>query len=458
MATLRRLAVVVLLGFALAGCQKNSPAPPPPPTTPGGGGTTGETITGRERIGWDQQASSPSELATFKYAIYLDGGRADMADVTCSDTSGSDGFTCSGRLPTMTSGAHTLELATYITSSGGVVESARSGALRVTVQASTAASSASAAYTAGPAGVTRDGTALAVERLAEGLIDPVDLAVAPDGRVFVAERSGQVRIAVAGRADAAAVSAVDVDGGELVALALDAAFARTHFVYALYAAPTRDGRTYRVSRLREVNGTLGERAVLLNAIAPATVPAAAVLRVSPDGRLIVGIGNASAARAPFEGKLLRFTADGSTPPDQNGTPAIAGGLEQPRSAAWDPARTAVWTLDRGAGGEILASVVLAAGQPAQIGTVVRIPEPGATSVAMYEGSSLTGFEQNLLLASPEGKYILRLRPLGAGRSRAFASERLLEDRVGPVRLVAASPDGSIYFTTADALGRIVLQR
>ena len=45
-----------------------------------------------------------------------------------------DGFACSARLPTLTAGAHTLELASFITD-GSVLESARSAALSVTVVA-----------------------------------------------------------------------------------------------------------------------------------------------------------------------------------------------------------------------------------------------------------------------------------------------------------------------------------
>jgi glucose/arabinose dehydrogenase len=458
MALPRRLALVVAALLAVAGCGGSSSAPPPP-STPPGGGSPGDTITGRERIGWDQAASGASELTTFKYAIYLDGNRSEMADVTCADTSGSAGFPCSGKLPAMTAGAHTLEIATFITASGGgTMESAKSATLRVTVQAALAENVPATAWAAGPAGVTRDGTALAVERLAEGLVDPVDLAVAPDGRVFVAERSGRVHILEGAAGDGSRATAVDVEGGELVAIALDTAFARTHAVYALYAAATADGRTYRLSRAREVNGTLGERAVLLNDIAPATDPAAALLRVSSDGRVIVGIGNATAASTRFEGKLLRVAADGTTPPDQNGTPVLAGGLEEPRAAAWDAGRSALWTLDRRIGGYVLTSVVLAPGEPARVGSSVQIGEPGAASVTVTGGSQLPNFDKNVLLASPEGRYILRLRPLETGRAREFAAERLLQDRVGAVRLVAAAPDGSVYFTTADALGRIVLQR
>ena len=57
-----RLSLPILLAGSLAigGCGGSS--------NPDSGGS--QSIRGNERIGWDQQAASPSELASFRYAIY----------------------------------------------------------------------------------------------------------------------------------------------------------------------------------------------------------------------------------------------------------------------------------------------------------------------------------------------------------------------------------------------------
>ena len=447
----RRLACIVLLGIVAGGCQKKTTPPAP---SPGDGGSQGGTITGQERIGWDQLASDATELGTFRYAIYVDGNRSEVADVTCGAGASAVAFSCNGKLPTMSSGAHTLELATFIVS-GGVLESAKSQSIRVTVQASTAGDTSNAvAWDSGPAGVTADGMALAIQRIAGGLIDPVDLSVAPDGRVFVAERGGRIH---AVRADGGATSGVaDVEGGELVSVALDAGFARTHFVYTLYAAASRDGSGYHLARYREIDGVLGERAVLMNAIGAASAPPAASLRATPDGRLLIALGSSSASSSSsFEGKLLRVEADATTPREQNGTPVIAGGLEQPVSAAWDRARSSAWIVNRGARAAVLSSVVISPSQLPRPGINYRLPESGVESVAVHNGGRLAGFANDLLLASTDGRHILRLRLPQDGRSRQVTTEPLLQDLVGPIRLVAAAPDGTIYFATPDALGRIV---
>jgi glucose/arabinose dehydrogenase len=75
-------------------------------------------------------------------------------------------------------------------------------------------------------------------------------------------------------------------------------------------------------------------------------------------------------------------------------------------------------------------------------------------VAFYRGELLPAFRGDLLVAADEG-HILRLRFDGGRRGRITSSERLLQDRVGPVRVVGIGPGGEIYFCTADALGRLV---
>ena len=123
----------ILVAVGSIGCGGN--APQPPIVTPPAGG---ETINGSERIGWDQRAGDPVELAAIRYAVYVDGTRTELANVTCATTAAAVGYPCSARLPAMSAGNHTLEIASFV-QDGGTLESARSAALRVTVtNASTA--------------------------------------------------------------------------------------------------------------------------------------------------------------------------------------------------------------------------------------------------------------------------------------------------------------------------------
>ncbi len=341
-------AVVAALGATTA-CGGSTP--PPSTSDPP---ASGERISGNERLGWNQSAADASQLATFGYVAYVDGNRVELAGVSCSGSSSP--FACSSRMPAMTPGAHTIELASFTADAGTVTESGRSAALRVTVTGATAGPSSP---TLAPTTLltTTDGAELRLDVLSEELTAPTALAIAPDGRVFVAEREGRVRVFRNGAFDPLPAVVIDevamtsaLDGG-LLALALDAQFERTRFVYALYTvAGPGETRRFRLVRYREVDGRLGERVVLLERIPAAARPAAS-LGVGPDGRLYVAFDagadtGRTAALASFSGKILRLNTDGTTPRDQpSGIPVFATDFQSPRGLDWHPASGALWAAD-----------------------------------------------------------------------------------------------------------------
>ena len=167
-------------------------APEPPETPPGGN----EMVTGSERLGWTQAAPSQTELATFRYAVYVDGSRSELTGTSCQPSQAATVFQCSAPLPAMSAGPHTIELAAFITD-GGVLESPRSAPIQVTQTALAAAPAAGPASTwpERMALATTDGLQLQLTRIATGMTNPVDMAFAPDGRLFIAEETGRVRAA-----------------------------------------------------------------------------------------------------------------------------------------------------------------------------------------------------------------------------------------------------------------------
>ena len=90
----------------------------------------------------------------------------------------------------------------------------------------------------------------AEQQVATQLDSPVGMAVAPDGRVFVAQQGGDLRVVendalVAAPFVAVPTTANDEEG--LLGVAVDPAFASNHFVYVFYTvtAPTRHNRIVR---------------------------------------------------------------------------------------------------------------------------------------------------------------------------------------------------------------------
>jgi quinoprotein glucose dehydrogenase len=456
---------IAIGAMTLTACG-STPAPPAPPVVDPG---ASQTITGTERIGWEQQARDAVELATIRYAIYVDGTRTEIEGASCTAIAGSASFSCTGRLPALTAGAHALQIASFV-NDGGVLESAKSAALRVTVVPATAPAPAAAPFTA-TAFVTKDGVRMRAEPLVDGVVAPTDLAFAPNGRLFVAEHAGTVRVIRDGRLrQEPAIALADMFGRDvrLLALAFDPQFERTRSVFVIVSAPTRSGEpAFSLARLREVSDTLGDAVVLLDGIRASSRPSAA-LRFGPDGKLYAAFDDGGDARrrgdaASLNAKLLRLEPDGTTPHDQAGsTPVYAEGAGSPAGLAWDRSASALWIADRvDAGSSQLRAIVPQPGAPA---TEQRGMARGAyalptatppSALAFYRGDLFPAFKDSLLVASEDGRHLLRVRFDGARTMRPIATERLLQDIAGGLRAVAVGPDGAIYFGTSRTIGRIV---
>jgi glucose/arabinose dehydrogenase len=437
---------VLLIALAMASCEDRTPPPAPSPS-PGGG----ETITGRERLGWDQRADSSADLATFGYAVYVDGARAEVAEVVCAVTAGDAGFACTGRLPAMSAGAHTLELAVFRQAQPGI-ESPRSGALRVTVTGSLPDAAGETAWTTGEAGSTADGVALVVERLAAGLDRPTDAAFDAAGRLFISERGGTIRIFDTDRLvprPALAMDDVTADGG-LLSIAVAPDFSETRHVFTLSTAPSRQGPVFRLARYRELRGILAQRAILFET--PAPPGPAGALRFGPDAKLYVALGPASTDDpSSYLGKVLRLNADGTAPRDrQSALPIFADGVAAPHALAWHADGQLLWIADGDGRDEWVTGI--AGADAAAPRASWAIPD-GVSALATYDDERVPAFRGNVFLASPAARQLLRLR-LDREPLRVAGHEALLTDRAGPIRIVLAGPDGALYFCTDSELGRL----
>ena len=423
----------------------------------------GETITGAERIGWDQPASDAVDLSTFRYAMYVDGTRTELAGVTCAPSTGPARFACTARLPALTPGAHALQIASFVVD-GSTLESARSAALNVTVAPLTASATPPPQAAAGLVRA-RDAESMRVETLLDRVDDPVDLAFAPDGRLFVAERSAVVRVLAPGAAGNEPVTSrvAAAPRGTLLALTIDPQFARTHFVYVLLAAPADDGGwRSSIARLREVAGTLADATVILDGIRLSAAPAGA-LRFGPDALLYAAFDGGDDPRlagdpASFNGKVLRLNADGTTPRDQpGGTPVVASDLASPVGVAW--LGHAMWIADRRSDGASRLRTIAGVrpGSDRSHAPTGAIVGRAATAYTLPTGIVATALAATgdgaLLVSSSGGAGLLRVR-IDYGTQAPIAIERLLADGAD-VRAAALAADGTIAFATAGAIRRLV---
>src|SRR5512138_467061 len=347
--------VVALLAGSCGGNGSPTPSSSPAPQSPSTGGSSSSsatTVTGTEKVGWDQPADSASQLSGFQYIGYVDDVPDVLKNVVCATTSAAGAFACTASLPIMTAGAHRLELATQETG-GAQRTSARSPVLLLNV----APKSALLATTQLARTFTSfDGIQLTAETLATGLSAPSSLAGAADGRLFIANRDGMVVVWQNGRIlPAPALRLADVaqtsDVG-LIGLALDPEFASNGQAFAAYTARNDDGSfVHRVLRLREANGVFGQAVPILEdrtLSAPSRPPR---VRVAADHTVYVSLPAADQATADsyasYAGKILRINADGTTPRDNQGaTPVISAGEATVGGFDWHPATGRLWVAGR----------------------------------------------------------------------------------------------------------------
>jgi len=321
---------------------------------------------------------------------------------------------------------------------------------------------------------TRDGVRFRVETVLSGLEIPWSMHFAPDGRLFVTERPGRVRIVTLGGSSEQALSLDDVyTVGEagLLGLALDPDFAQNRFVYIYYSSPVRSGAVNRIVRYREVNSRLGERVVLLDNIPAAQNHDGGRLRFGPDGLLYATAGDAGDANlaqdvASLAGKILRLNRDGTVPRDNRfSSPVYTYGHRNPQGLDWHPASGDLWAVEHGNSGNDEVNAIRAGlnfGWPRIEGSATMPnmeapvtfynPAIAPSGASFYRGPRFPQFANNLFVATLRGTHLLRLTVDTSAR-RVTAQERLLEGTFGRLRDVVSGPDGNLYFSTNNRDGR-----
>ena len=161
--------------------------------------------------------------------------------------------------------------------------------------------------------------------VASALANPTAMAMAPDGRIFICQQNGALRVVKNGALLANPFITLTVNStGErgLLGVAFDPDFLSNGFVYVYYTAPTPAIHN-RISRLT-ANGdvaTPGSEVVLMDLEnLSSTNHNGGAIHFGRDGKLYVAVGeNAvpsnSQTLANRLGKMLRINSDGTIPAD-----------------------------------------------------------------------------------------------------------------------------------------------
>lgn len=332
--------------------------------------------------------------------------------------------------------------------------------------------------------------------LADDLFQPTALECAPDGRIFIGELSGDVRVWINGSLLPQPVIEIETFAvqGEfgLFGLALDPDFASNGWLYASYITTEPRGRVSRVTVVGNSASPASEVVIWEN-FQPAYIAQngshhGGALAFGPDGHLYIGTGDqlpsgGAQSLAHENGKILRLEPDGSIPADN---PFV--GLTGAREAIWatglrnafrldfDALTGEMWIgdvggntsssweeLERGAAGANF-------GWPDQDGPVCHVSdcsaltfpafayrhddsELGGTSEpqgcivagAVYRGSAFPlAYQGNVFFADYANGWIRRAVPDIAGNITAV-HEFMAAPSAGSVVDLAVGVDGALYY-------------
>jgi glucose/arabinose dehydrogenase len=202
-----------------------------------------------------------------------------------------------------------------------------------------------------------------VQLIAAGLQAPWAMDLAADGRLFVTERAGRVRVVQLGQGGGlrpdpwATLPASTVRDGEkgLLGIALDPDFARAPFVYIYYSYALPNGATRnKLVRMRDQSGRGAEETILLDDIPGNANHDGGRIKFGPDGKLYITTGDAeNGANAQnassLAGKILRINKDGSIPADNPtaGSAVWSMGHRNVQGIAWHPDSGGLYETEHG---------------------------------------------------------------------------------------------------------------
>ncbi|HEX7087196.1 MAG TPA: PQQ-dependent sugar dehydrogenase [Vicinamibacterales bacterium] len=321
--------------------------------------------------------------------------------------------------------------------------------------------------------VAADGTRFGVQTLVTGLRIPWALAFTPDGRLFITERPGRVRVYRDGQLlpePALTLSDVFTTGESgVMGLAVHPQFATNRYVYLTYTATTTRGPVARLMRFRELNDRLAEGVVLLDDVPAANIHNGSRVRFGPDGFLYVTFGDVATPSlaqdvASLNGKILRLTDDGRNVPDNPfPMPVFSYGHRNPQGIDWHPVTRELWetehgqtnndeinVIDRGAnyGWPVIEADETRPGM--RTSATFFVPAVAPSGASFYTGTRFPSFRNQLFVATLRGMALLRVTI--EGRS-VRTVERLVENRYGRLRDVITGPDGFLYVCTSNRDGR-----
>ena len=321
----------------------------------------------------------------------------------------------------------------------------------------------------------------------DGLRNTWDVAFAPDGRMFVTERVGNLLVyqsAAPGAAQLAndAITGIHASGeAGLMSVELDPAFASNQFLYVCASRDDEGQWRNQVLRYKVVgNAIVFDGFVIRRGMFAASNHDGCRIRFGPDGKLWVTMGDAGNTRNPqdpnaLNGKVLRVNSDGSIPTDNPILPGATArtavytwGNRNPQGLTFEPGTGRVFEVEHGDDTQDEVNILVSGGNygyPIYRGPVNKpgYLDPawssGSVTLATSGGEFLAGAEwgawQGSLVVATLKESDLRRFELFDGTARQ--ADLLFDNVWGRLRTPRLGPDGALYLTTDNGTGDKVVR-
>jgi len=321
-----------------------------------------------------------------------------------------------------------------------------------------------------------------------GLAVPWDLAFAPDGRMFVTERVGNVLIYASAEpgapqlANVFPVPNINATGeAGLMSIELDPGFASNTLLYV--CASVTDGGQWLNQVLRyRMNGNtpVFDGYVIRTGMRANSNHDGCRIRFGPDGKLWVTMGDAgdlANGQNPnvLNGKVLRVNGDGTIPADNPIMPGASGrtavytmGNRNPQGLTFEPGTDRVIEVEHGDNTDDEINILRAGanyGYPVCRGPCgdPRFVDPAWTSGNVTLATSGADFARGVQWGAYDGSlFVAQLKESDLRRftfAGAVATQRdiFFDGTYGRIRTVRQGPDGSLYLTTSNGSADRVLR-
>lgn len=300
---------------------------------------------------------------------------------------------------------------------------------------------------------------------------PTNMAFAPDGRLFLAEKnSGRVVVARDGRVRPFAEFSVrsEAEMG-MLGIALHPEFTEEPWVYVYYTAEDVNI----LARVRDRGGRGAPQQVLLRGLPARSYHNGGDITFGPDGKLYAVVGEShepSLAQDPGSvgGKVLRLEPDGSIPGDNpfgGDSPVFSMGHRNSFGLCFDPETGRLWETENGPSGDDEVNLIRPGanhGWPEASGPgggdrfvdpVIHFPQTIVpTGCAFYTAAHLGRRSEGALFFGDYGGTLWRAVPNGS-RDGVREHERFVSGLDG-ITDVQMGPDQRLHVATQSGIVRL----